>query len=333
MKEIGIYIHIPFCKQKCKYCDFVSFSDKEIYINDYIECILKEIKSFSEKVELNYINGVDDLVKINTIYIGGGTPSIISEKYIEKIINEIKDNFNIMKNAEITIEINPGTVNKQKLQKYLEIGINRISLGLQSTDDELLKLLGRVHKYKDFEEIYKLAREVGFKNINVDLMLGLPSQSISVLEKSLDEIISKNPEHISVYSLIVEENTQMFNLVEKGELKLPNENLEREMYWKVKHILEKNGYNHYEISNFAKNGYESKHNTNCWNQCEYIGFGVSAHSYFNNVRYSNIYNLEKYIENLKNYEQEKNVIVYEKQDTESKMNEYMLLRFKKNRRN
>lgn len=333
MKEIGIYIHIPFCKQKCKYCDFVSFSDKEIYINDYIECILKEIKSFSEKVELNYINGVDDLVKINTIYIGGGTPSIISEKYIEKIINEIKDNFNIMKNAEITIEINPGTVNKQKLQKYLEIGINRISLGLQSTDDELLKLLGRVHKYKDFEEIYKLAREVGFKNINVDLMLGLPSQSISVLEKSLDEIISKNPEHISVYSLIVEENTQMFNLVEKGELKLPNENLEREMYWKVKHILEKNGYNHYEISNFAKKGYESKHNTNCWNQCEYIGFGVSAHSYFNNVRYSNIYNLEKYIENLKNYEQEKNVIVYEKQDTESKMNEYMLLRFKKNRRN
>lgn len=332
MKEIGIYIHIPFCKQKCKYCDFVSFSDKEIYINDYIECILKEIKSFSEKVELNYINGVDDLVKINTIYIGGGTPSIISEKYIEKIINEIKDNFNIMKNAEITIEINPGTVNKQKLQKYLEIGINRISLGLQSTDDELLKLLGRVHKYKDFEEIYKLAREVGFKNINVDLMLGLPSQSISVLEKSLDEIISKNPEHISVYSLIVEENTQMFNLVEKGELKLPNENLEREMYWKVKHILEKNGYNHYEISNFAKKGYESKHNTNCWNQCEYIGFGVSAHSYFNNVRYSNIYNLEKYIENLKNYEQEKNVIVYEKQDTESKMNEYMLLRFKKNRR-
>ena len=332
MKEIGIYIHIPFCKQKCKYCDFVSFSDKEIYINDYIECILKEIKIFSEKVELNYINGVDDLVKINTIYIGGGTPSIISEKYIEKIINEIKDNFNIMKNAEITIEINPGTVNKQKLQKYLEIGINRISLGLQSTDDELLKLLGRVHKYKDFEEIYKLAREVGFKNINVDLMLGLPSQSISVLEKSLDEIISKNPEHISVYSLIVEENTQMFNLVEKGELKLPNENLEREMYWKVKHILEKNGYNHYEISNFAKKGYESKHNTNCWNQCEYIGFGVSAHSYFNNVRYSNIYNLEKYIENLKNYEQEKNVIVYEKQDTESKMNEYMLLRFKKNRR-
>ncbi len=332
MKEIGIYIHIPFCKQKCKYCDFVSFSDKEIYINDYIECILKELKSFSEKVELNYINGVDDLVKINTIYIGGGTPSIISEKYIEKIINEIKDNFNIMKNAEITIEINPGTVNKQKLQKYLEIGINRISLGLQSTDDELLKLLGRVHKYKDFEEIYKLAREVGFKNINVDLMLGLPSQSISVLEKSLDEIISKNPEHISVYSLIVEENTQMFNLVEKGELKLPNENLEREMYWKVKHILEKNGYNHYEISNFAKKGYESKHNTNCWNQCEYIGFGVSAHSYFNNVRYSNIYNLEKYIENLKNYEQEKNVIVYEKQDTESKMNEYMLLRFKKNRR-
>ena len=174
MKKTGIYVHIPFCKQKCKYCDFISFSNMNQYVNDYIKCILKEIEDVSKLNKLNYESGIEELIQIDTIYIGGGTPSIISEKYIEEIIKKIKLNFNIIENIEITIEVNPGTVNEEKLRKYYEIGINRISIGLQSTDDSLLKMLGRIHKYSDFEEVYALARKIGFKNINVDLIIGLP---------------------------------------------------------------------------------------------------------------------------------------------------------------
>lgn len=338
MKEIGIYIHIPFCKQKCKYCDFVSFSDMEDNIEEYVNCILKEIKEFANE---NIYKSIDENIKestkenigkefkVNTIYFGGGTPSIIHEMYIEKILNHIKNNFNLSKECEITIEINPGTVNKNKLKKYFEIGINRLSIGLQSTNNELLKMLGRIHTFEEFEEIYELSRKIGFKNINVDLMIGLPNQTISMLEKSLEEILKKSPEHISVYSLIVEDGTQMYELINNGQLKLPNENIERKMYWKVKKKLEEHEYNHYEISNFAKKGFESKHNINCWNQNEYIGFGISAHSYYNGIRYCNISNLEKYIINLKNNCSINNKIFNEIQNENMKMKEYMLLGLRK----
>lgn len=256
-KSIGIYIHIPFCKAKCYYCDFVSFANKKEIYEKYVQAVIKEIRN-------------KDLSKYNieTIYIGGGTPSILDSKNIIDILKEIIPY--TTKEVEITIEINPGTANKEKLEEYKNSGINRLSIGLQSTNNKLLKQIGRIHTYEEFLKIYKTARKVGFKNINVDLMLGLPNQSLEILEQSLEEIIKIKPEHISVYSLILEENTRLFEMVDKGELELPSEELERKMYWKVKNKLEENGYTHYEISNFAKDKYKSIHNSECWEQKEYI---------------------------------------------------------------
>ena len=326
MNNVGIYVHIPFCKQKCKYCDFVSFAGAEEKQSDYIECLKKEIIEKSQEIASE---GKGTEIIIDTIYIGGGTPSIISEKYIKEIIDIIKNSFVVSKDVEITIEVNPGTVDELKLKQYIEAGINRISIGLQSTNNELLKMLGRIHTYEEFEEVYNKARLAGFKNINVDLMIGLPKQTIKDIEDSLMKIIEKQPEHISVYSLIVEENTKMFDLIEDGILQLPSEELEREMYWKVKDILEKNGYKHYEISNFSKPGYESRHNSNCWNQHDYLGFGVAAHSYYNGIRYSNIDNLKQYVENIKDNEAVYNLIFHEKQSKEDMMKEFMLLGLRK----
>ena len=320
--EIGIYIHIPFCMKKCFYCDFVSYANKEDMIEKYIKALEKEIKIKAEE---------NKLLKINTIYIGGGTPSFIDSKYIVCIINAIKESFNVKENAEITIEVNPGTVTKNKLEDYIKCGINRISIGLQTTNNELLKQIGRIHTYEQFLETYNLIRMVGFNNINVDLMLALPNQTIKDLEDSLNKVIMLKPEHISVYSLILEEKTKLYDLVESGKLELLDESIERNMYWKVKNILEQNGYKHYEISNFAKQGYESKHNLNCWNQEEYLGMGVAAHSYLNNKRYSNTENLEQYINKLLDEEGIKNdiVTVHEEQTLEDKQKEYMLLGLRK----
>lgn len=320
--EIGVYIHIPFCMKKCFYCDFVSYANKEDMIEKYIKALEKEIKIKAEE---------NKLLKINTIYIGGGTPSFIESKHIVYIINAIKESFNVKENAEITIEVNPRTVTKNKLEDYIKCGINRISIGLQTTNNELLKQIGRIHTYEQFLETYNLIRMVGFNNINVDLMLALPNQTIKDLEDSLNKVIMLKPEHISVYSLILEEKTKLYDLVESGKLELLDENIEREMYWKVKNVLEQNGYKHYEISNFAKQGYESKHNLNCWNQEEYLGIGLAAHSYLHSKRYSNTENLEQYINKLLDEEGIKNdiVTVHEEQTLEDKQKEYMLLGLRK----
>ena len=305
MKNIGIYIHIPFCKQKCYYCDFISYSKKDNLIEEYINAILEEIKDVAKGNKDDYENRKDDLFLVKTIYIGGGTPSYINSKYIVKIVKLIKDEFKIAEDIEITLEVNPGTVNKEKLKDYYEIGINRLSIGLQSTNDELLKLIGRIHTYSEFEDAYNWARKVGFNNINADLIIGLPKQKIDDVEKSVKRLIELGLEHISVYSLILEEGTVLEKKVENKELELVSDDEERNMYWCAKKMLEENGYKHYEISNFAKNGYESKHNMDCWNQKEYIGFGVAAHSYTNNIRYSNIECVENYISNIKENRLEK----------------------------
>ena len=314
--EIGIYVHIPFCKKKCDYCDFISYCNKDNLIEKYVEAMKKEIESQNIKPE------------ITTIYIGGGTPSYIDSKYIIQIMNKIKEK-NVSPNAEITIEVNPGTVTMEKLEDYRSCGINRISIGLQSTNNTLLKEIGRIHDFKQFLETYKMAKKVGFKNINVDLMLGLPNQRIKDLKESLEQILKLKPKHISVYSLIVEDGTPIANKIEKGELQLPDEELERNMYWFVKNTLELNGYKHYEISNFAKKGYESKHNLNCWNQKEYIGIGVAAHSYRDITRYSNTENIEEYIKNVNNEEFNKNKIIHEVQKEDDAKKEFMLLGLRK----
>lgn len=323
--ELGIYIHIPFCKQKCYYCDFISFVNKECYIEKYVQTLKNEIDSY-------------DLSKYNitTIYIGGGTPSVVPSKEIGNILDKIKEK--IKKNGtkwediEITIEVNPGTVDKQKLQDYIRFGINRLSIGLQSTNNKLLKEIGRIHTFEEFLTTYKLAKEVGFKNINIDLMIGLPNQRIEDIKESLNKIIKLNPTHISIYSLIVEEGTKIKKLLDNNKLKLPDEELERQMYWYVKNTLELHGYNHYEISNFAKEKKESKHNMNCWEQKEYIGFGCAAYSYLNDIRYGNTISIEKYI-NIKDFKNQKEIegirVIDEVQNLEDKEKEYMLLGLRK----
>lgn len=310
-KEIGVYVHIPFCKRKCYYCDFISFCEKDELQEKYINTVIQEIEDFFN---------LNKNVKIKTIYIGGGTPSFIDGKYIEKIMNT----FNKGGVVEATIEVNPGSASLEKLKKYKECGINRLSIGLQSTEDRLLKKIGRIHNYNDFLATYNLAREVGFDNINVDLMIGLPGQTIEDVKSSLNKVINLNPSHISVYSLIVEENTIIYNLIEQNKIVLPDEELERNMYWYVKNYLELGGYEHYEISNFAKKGKMSLHNLDCWNQKEYVGFGASAHSYLNRKRFCNIGVLEEYIKDFKNTKE-----VQEVQSFYETKQEYMLLGLRK----
>ena len=308
-KEIGLYIHIPFCAHKCDYCDFISFANNESKIEEYINKLKEEI------IKQNL-----EQYKITTIYIGGGTPSYIDCRYIVEILNLInKENA-----EEITIEVNPGTVTRDKLEDYYKAGINRLSIGLQSSDNNMLKQISRIHTYEQFLETYNLAREVGFKNINVDLMIGLPNQEINDIDRTLKEIIKLVPEHISVYSLILEDGTVLESKVSKGIFTLPDEKIERKMYWQVKNTLEKAGYVHYEISNFSKQGFESKHNWNCWEQQEYIGVGLAAHSYIEKTRYSNTEILSKYLNNL-----EECRTIHEKQNIEDEQKEFMLLGLRK----
>ena len=292
-KELGIYIHIPFCQHKCDYCDFISFSNKQDFIENYVEAVKKEINNyFKDKTLL-------ETYTVTTIYIGGGTPSYINSKYICEIMHvleeNLKENMVKLEDMEITIEVNPGTVNKEKLEQYRKAKINRLSIGLQSTNNEMLKQIGRIHTYEQFLETYQMAKEVGFDNVNVDLMIGLPNQTIEDIKRSLEEVIQLHPAHISVYSLIVEEGTVMAQKIENHQLEEMDEELERNMYWYVKNTLELNRYTHYEISNFAKEEKESKHNMNCWRQKEYIGIGLAAHSYLNYVRYTNTLEMEQYI--------------------------------------
>ena len=299
--EIGIYIHIPFCVKKCDYCDFISYPNCYDMQEKYVEKLIEEIEENKDILKNNYIS---------TIYIGGGTPSSIKPELIQKILSKIYEVANISieeEKIEITIEVNPGTTSKNNLQMYRNCGINRLSIGLQSTDDTILKEIGRIHNYEQFLDTYKWAKEAGFENINVDLMLGLPRQDIKILKNSLENIVNLKPmpKHISVYSLIIEEGTQIEKRLNNGELKLPDDEEERRQYHYTKNFLELNGYKHYEISNFAKIGYESKHNINCWEQMQYIGFGVAAHSYINGVRYSNTSDLEEYL-NVNNKEKREN---------------------------
>lgn len=313
MSHFGIYIHIPFCQKKCQYCDFISFDQCDETIQEkYVQAILEEI----DDCEISK--------KVSTIYIGGGTPSILPAEAIAKLLEKLKQKFELEKDAEITIEVNPGTVDFEKLRQYKEMGINRLSIGLQAVQNRLLALLGRIHQFEDFENVYREARKAGFCNINVDLMLGLPTQTLEEIQESLQTIIALKPEHISLYSLILEEGTALEKLVSEDKLKMISEDLERKMYWETKKTLDRNGYFHYEISNFAQEGFESKHNLACWKQEEYIGFGVAAHSYRDKKRFSNVTDLMEYSKDSKSSK-----VLEEKQSFEEQAKEYMMLGLRK----
>ena len=302
----SLYIHIPFCKQKCFYCDFNSYSGKDNLIQDYTEAIKKEIAS--------YFDDNKNKLKAETIYFGGGTPSLIPSEYIKELLDLVECS------GEITLELNPGTITKEKLEDYYKIGINRLSIGLQATQNDILKRIGRIHTLKEFEETYKMARDVGFTNISVDLMFGLPGQTTENVEDSLDYIISKKPEHVSCYSLIVHDELVIKNPTAFENL--PNDEEERKMYHIICCRLKEAGYKQYEISNFSKDGFESKHNLCYWNQEEYIGVGAGASSYINNQRIKNVDSIEKYISGESIHQ------IEEVQNEESKLREYMILQLR-----
>lgn len=289
MDKISLYIHIPFCAQKCLYCDFPSFARKDHLRKDYIEALNKEIISLREK---------HNNLEIKTIFIGGGTPSVLEANELECLLKEVAK-LNMAKDIEYSMECNPGNLTEEKLEVMKKYGVNRISMGLQAKQDNLLKGLGRIHNYKTFKENFLLAKKVGFNNINVDLMFGLPNQSLNEWEETLREIISLEPAHISAYSLIIEEGTAFYNLYENDKLKLPTEEEERKMYHLAKKILEENGFNQYEISNYAKEGKECRHNLAYWNMNNWIGVGSAAASYINGKRIKNISSVEKYINSIK----------------------------------
>lgn len=289
MKEMSLYIHIPFCKQKCLYCDFPSYSGKESLMDDYVDALNKEI-----------LNKADEY-KIKSIFIGGGTPSYLNEKNMEKLLSTI-NKLSFCDDIEFTMECNPGTLNEEKLLIMKRNNVNRLSLGLQSTNNSLLKEIGRIHSFNEFKENYILARECGFNNINVDLMFGLPNQTIEDWKKSLEDIISLKPDHVSAYSLIIEEGTCFYNLYEKDKLNLPCENDERMMYSMTKDILKEHGYHQYEISNYAQDGKECFHNKVYWKFEEYLGLGVSSSSFVDEKRIKNIDDIREYIEKVNNNE-------------------------------
>ena len=288
MDKISLYIHIPFCAQKCLYCDFPSFARKDHLRKAYIEALNKEIISLREK---------HNNLEINTIFIGGGTPSVLEANELECLLKEVAK-LNMAKDIEYSMECNPGNLTEEKLEVMKKYGVNRISMGLQAKQDNLLKGLGRIHNYKTFKENFLLAKKVGFNNINVDLMFGLPNQSLNEWEETLREIISLEPAHISAYSLIIEEGTAFYNLYENDKLKLPTEEEERKMYHLAKKILEENGFNQYEISNYAKEGKECRHNLAYWNMDNWIGVGSAAASYINGKRIKNISSVEEYINSI-----------------------------------
>lgn len=291
MKEIAIYIHIPFCKSKCYYCDFISFSGREKLIDKYIDNLIKELKLYKSIIK-DY--------KIKSIFIGGGTPSLLDVQHIKRLLNFIKDSFNIENLQEITIETNPGTLDREKVKTYKEAGINRISMGVQSLNNYHLNTIGRIHTEKQVYESLELLRKEGFKDINLDFIFGLPGETIEDVEENLKKIEILKPTHISYYGLILEEGTPLYNLEKSGKIDLPSDAEEREMYYLIKKRLKTMGYEHYEISNFALKNYECKHNILYWKIQEYIGVGLASHSFFNKRRYWNIDNFDNYFSALKN---------------------------------
>ena len=288
--NLGIYVHIPFCVSKCLYCNFYS-EPKLNLINDYVLSLVKEIKQESEKYK-NF--------NINTIFIGGGTPSVLPAGSVSVIINAIKNLFNVDSNCEITIESNPNSINYTNASEWFSAGVNRVSVGVQTTSNRLLKIIGRKHTYQDFILAIKTLKRVGFKNINADLMIGLPTQKQREVKQALNHCFNLGVTHISAYTLILEENTPLFNLVKNNQLQLPAEKKVLGMFNYLLKQLTLNGFVRYEVSNFAKPNFECLHNKNCWNMENYVGFGCSAHSFVNNTRFANISNIENYINLIEN---------------------------------
>ncbi len=287
---LGLYVHIPFCERKCPYCDFLSAPATEAVREQYVDMLCKEIAGYKKEAE-GYI--------LETVYFGGGTPSVLNGVQIEQLLKVIQETFVIeMEKAEITLEVNPGTVTKERLEAYRHLGINRLSIGVQSAKEKELRLLGRIHTFEEAKQCYHWAREAGFDNISLDVISALPGQTLQDYKETLDELILLNPEHISSYSLIIEEKTPFYELYAEGKEKaeeLPDEETDRAMYVYTRERLSEAGYERYEISNYARPGYESRHNSSYWTGRPYLGVGLGASSLFTNARYHNETDLSVYL--------------------------------------
>lgn len=295
MKEqtLELYVHIPFCKKKCRYCDFLSFAGEEWTQETYTQALIREIGAWRGK----------ENKKVSSVFVGGGTPSILSVRRMEEIFEALRESFFLAEDAEITIECNPGTLEKEKLEVYKCLGVNRLSLGLQSAKNEELRLLGRIHTWETFLESFQMARKAGFENLNVDLISALPGQTVESWRETLEKTIALSPEHISAYSLIIEEGTPFYQEYEEdakireagGDPQfLPSEDAERQMYEDTEKILGNAGYSRYEISNYAKPGMACQHNMGYWQRKEYIGLGLGASSLYREGRWRNPENLLEY---------------------------------------
>lgn len=334
-KEIELYIHIPFCVKKCNYCDFLSFAP-DTFTNDLLT---KEMYVNALCSEIEFKSHIYGNNTVTSIFIGGGTPSSLATSLIVRIMDSVHSFFKVAIDAEITIECNPGTVDFEALSIYKSLGINRLSFGLQSTDNNELKLLGRIHDYRSFVNSIEATLKAGFDNYNVDIMYGLPGQNISILHKTLSDVTRFSPKHLSVYSLIIEEGTPFYEKYNddyiiqcQGKITsfLPKESELCEMTDFVKAFLKGRGYNQYEISNYAKNGYECRHNIGYWKRAEYIGIGLGAASLYDNVRYKNITDIDKFI---KNWSMSNPISEYESKESlsdDEAMAEFMILGLRMN---
>ena len=300
MKEMELYIHVPFCIKKCAYCDFLSAPAGEEERQRYVETMIKEIQGYRKKYQ-EYC--------VTTIFVGGGTPSVLSGEQIKEVFNALRASFVIDAQAEITIEVNPGTVTEEKVEAWMQAGVNRISIGLQSVNDEELQMLGRMHTYKDFLNTYHLLRDKGFNNLNIDLISAIPGQTLESWKKTLSTVAELEPEHISAYSLIVEEGTPFYTIYGEGGADgnlesvvqpLPDEETERFIYEETETILQKYGYDRYEISNYAKPGYACRHNEGYWRRVNYLGVGLGASSLIENQRFRNFSTYDAYMDAIQN---------------------------------
>lgn len=282
---MGIYVHIPFCVRKCGYCDFLSFPAGEMERETYTEGLVREIKRENQIIS--------EAVEVDTVFIGGGTPSILSAFQMERILEALAHRFRIIPEAEITIECNPGTVSPEKLSIYKKMGVNRISFGVQSAIAPELRKLGRIHSFEEAVHSFRAARSAGFENVNIDLMSGIPGQTIDSYKNTLKNVLDLEPEHISSYSLIVEEETPFYDVY--AEKPPVDEDTDREMYSCTKEVLAARGYERYEISNYARNGFACRHNLKYWSGDDYIGFGLGASSKISNIRYKNEMDIKTYM--------------------------------------
>ena len=283
LMSIGIYVHIPFCRSKCGYCDFNSLAGMFERQEEYVDCLIREI------------SGTGFYDTVDTIYIGGGTPTAIRPDLLLRIAEALSEKYAILANAEVTVECNPATIDLGGLKTLRKGGINRISIGLQSADNHLLKQLGRIHTYTEFENCFHMARSAGFENISVDLMFGLPDQTMELWEETLEKVTALQPEHLSCYSLKVEEGTPFYNM----DLNLPDDDLNRDMYDRCVTLLTQQGYARYEISNFSRPGMESRHNEKYWQCDDFVGFGSGAYSCRGGYRYANLCGIDPYIMAIK----------------------------------